>query len=223
MRIARSCIAASNRAPSSIPLRPSFHCSATRMEYCSIVSGCVVGTISTAIWLPRFSSKARSRASKLSCAERSSVPVRSVTRERSSGPAMSPRATATKGAEETNTASAASAAGFTKPSSADRRLPRFGRRVAEVHLGWDRELLLVLDREARPHRQAEQLRGQIGGEGAYRYVVALDRLDVALAGHRDAVLRPLELRLQVAEVRVGFELRIILRDGEQPRQCRGHL
>jgi len=42
--------------PSSIFLRPTFHWSATRIEYCSISSGLVVGSSSTAIWLPRRAS-----------------------------------------------------------------------------------------------------------------------------------------------------------------------
>ena len=35
-------------------------CSATRIPYCSISSGCVVGTTSTAIWLPLWASRAAS-------------------------------------------------------------------------------------------------------------------------------------------------------------------
>ena len=42
----------SSSTPSFTPLRPSFHCSATRSAYCSIVSGFTVGTISTANWAP---------------------------------------------------------------------------------------------------------------------------------------------------------------------------
>jgi len=49
MRSARSFFATMSRAPSSTFLRPSFHCSTTRNEYCSIGSGAVLGTISTAI------------------------------------------------------------------------------------------------------------------------------------------------------------------------------
>ena len=36
----------------STPRRPSFHASATRIAYCSMVSGSVVGTSRIAIWLP---------------------------------------------------------------------------------------------------------------------------------------------------------------------------
>jgi hypothetical protein len=41
-------LATTRIAPSSIFLRPIFQLSATRNEYCSMVSGAVVGTISTA-------------------------------------------------------------------------------------------------------------------------------------------------------------------------------
>jgi len=64
MRSRRSSFAINSKAPSSTPLRPRRHCSATRIPYCSIVSGAVVGTINTAIWLPlRFSNEASSRSS----------------------------------------------------------------------------------------------------------------------------------------------------------------
>ena len=41
-------------------MRPSFHWSTTRIEYCSISSGFVVGTISTASWVPLADSNAAS-------------------------------------------------------------------------------------------------------------------------------------------------------------------
>jgi len=43
-----SFLATSNIAPLSLPFWPIFQASATRSEYCSIGSGAVVGTISTA-------------------------------------------------------------------------------------------------------------------------------------------------------------------------------
>jgi len=46
-----------------MPSRPSFQPSATRIAYCSIASGCVVGTMRTATWLPLLRWKARSLAS----------------------------------------------------------------------------------------------------------------------------------------------------------------
>ena len=68
-------LATTRMAPSSIFLRPIFHASATRIEYCSIVSGCVVGTISTAIWLPFFASKSRKVRSSEAMSSLLSVPV----------------------------------------------------------------------------------------------------------------------------------------------------
>ena len=38
--------------PSAVPLRPIFHASATRIPYCSIASGAVDATVSTAICVP---------------------------------------------------------------------------------------------------------------------------------------------------------------------------
>ena len=49
--------------------------SATRMEYCSISSGCVVGTISTAIWLPLRASKSLILFASESISSLESVPV----------------------------------------------------------------------------------------------------------------------------------------------------
>src|SRR3546814_295005 len=89
MRTLRSLRATSMRMPSSTPLRPSFQALVTRIEYCSIVSGSVVGTISTAIWLPfAFSNAVSLSSSALRCVA-SSVLVRSVTRAASLGTATS--------------------------------------------------------------------------------------------------------------------------------------
>ena len=66
-------------------LRPSFQASATRSAYCSIASGSVVATISTAIWLPLACSNARSLASSAATWSGVSVPVRSVTGAFSAG------------------------------------------------------------------------------------------------------------------------------------------
>ena len=64
MRIRRSCCAMSRIAPSSTPLRPVFQASATRIEYCSISSGCVVGTMSTATWDPLRVCRSMRRATR---------------------------------------------------------------------------------------------------------------------------------------------------------------
>src|SRR6185503_19796127 len=53
MRSRRSFFAITRRSPSSTPLWPIFQASATRIEYCSISSGLVHGSISTASWLLR--------------------------------------------------------------------------------------------------------------------------------------------------------------------------
>src|ERR1700704_5153637 len=79
-------------APSSIFLRPTFHPSATRREYCSMVSGCVVGTISTATWLHFFASKSFRVWSSEAISLLLSVAVLSTTRPVSGGTATSANA-----------------------------------------------------------------------------------------------------------------------------------
>ena len=69
---------------------------------------------------------------------------------------------------------------------------------------------------------AEGHGGEVGRELARQGVVFLRRLDEALARHRDAVLGAFELRLQLAEILVGLELRIVLGHGEQAREGAGH-
>ncbi|MEY9282863.1 hypothetical protein ABIA03_004055 [Bradyrhizobium yuanmingense] len=56
-------------------MRPIFQASATRIENCSIVSGCVVATIRTAIWLPLRFSKSRSFCESVAMSLLESVPV----------------------------------------------------------------------------------------------------------------------------------------------------
>ena len=94
MRSLRSSLAITRIAPSSTFLRPIFQASATRIENCSIDSGAVVGTISTATWLPLRASKARSVASSAACSLWLSVMVRSTTRPLSGGTATSAEAMA---------------------------------------------------------------------------------------------------------------------------------
>src|SRR3954471_14156266 len=206
MRSARSSFATTRMAPSSTFLRPIFHCSPTRNAYCSTVSGAVVGTISTAIWLPfRASNERRSCSSEATCSG-FSVPVRSVTRPLSGGTASCAHAETAS----SNTTRARNAfTGF---------LERLLLFLAEIHLGRLGDLTLVLDREVCLRLVAERHRGQVRRELAHGDVVLLDRLDVAVARDRDAVLRALELRLQVAEIGVGLELRIVLRDHQQARK-----
>src|SRR6185369_5339031 len=206
MRSARSSFATTRIAPSSTFFRPIFHCSPTRNAYCSTVSGAVVGTIRTAIWLPLRASNERNSCSSEATCSGFSVPVRSVTRPLSGGTATSAQAEAAK-------------------SSRSRRrialtglLPVLLLFLAELDLGRRGDLALVLDGEIGLGLVAERHRGQVRGELTHRDVVLLDRLDVAVARDRDAVLRALELRLQIAEVGVRLELRIVFRDHQEPRK-----
>src|SRR5438309_1188593 len=202
--------------PSSTRARPIFQASATRIEYSSMVSGWVEGSISTAIWLPLPRSKSLKRESRSRSWDAESVPVRSVTCALSGGTTTSARA-------ETRPARRTPAA--TRPSQrlGMRGLP-LGRRagLAEIDRRRLRDGLFVFDAEARFHLVAEQHRREVDRELAYEHVVFLHRLDVAVARDRDAVLRAFELRLQVAEVRIGLELGIVLCDEQQPRQSARH-
>ena len=80
--------------------------------------------------------------------------------------------------------------------------------------------LLVVDREVGLDVHLEQHRRQVGRERTHGGVELLHRLDVAVARDGDAVLGAFELRLQVAEVLVGLEVRIVFGDDQQPRQRR---
>src|SRR5947209_5085419 len=111
-------------------------------------------------------------------------------------------------------------ASATRPSQRLRMrgLP-LGRRAgfAEIDRRRFRDGFFVFDAEARFDLVAEQHRREVDRELADEHVVFLYGLYVAVARDRDAVLGAFELRLQVAEIRVRLELRIILGDREQPR------
>src|SRR6185436_18122352 len=92
----RSSLATSSSTPSSTPLRPSFHASKTRTPYSTALSGFVVGTKRTAIWLPLRDSNSASVCSRAAACCAFSVPVRSVTRALSGGTATCASASATK-------------------------------------------------------------------------------------------------------------------------------
>ena len=152
------------------------------MEYCSIVSGLVVGTNKIATWLPFSASKAANRLSRAALSSDFKVPVRSVTRARSGGTATS--------AATSNPTSARSVA-KTQASSIFKvkidecllgRSRRRGRR-AEVDRGRTRDFPFVLDGEARLDLHADDPGGDVGREGADRDVILLDRRDVAIARH----------------------------------------
>src|SRR5262249_51895006 len=214
MRRWRSFLAMTSSAPSSTFLRPIFQASATRSENCSIASPSVVGTISTAIWLPlRFS---RSASVCVSCAisPLDSVPVWSTTRPVSWGTATSAMAGS---AQPNNKASRTARAAFIANRCLTRSLGGCRSR-AEIHLRCNGDFLLVGDREVGLLLVAEHHGRQIVREGADADIIVLHRLDVTVARHGDAVLGAFQLRHQVLEQRVRFELRIIFGDDQEPRQ-----
>src|SRR6478752_1547777 len=158
----RSFLPMTSSTPSSTPLRPSFHDSNTRTEYCSIVSGCDVGTRSTAIWAPLRFSNSSSVCSSAELCWAFSVPVRSVTRVLSGG--MS--AAAAKNG--TRSASSRRILLFRKPPACGGRFPPYqgGREAesllgAEIHCRRLRDRLLVLDRELRLRLVAEHHGSQV--------------------------------------------------------------
>src|SRR5690606_29828793 len=125
-----------------------------------------------------------------------SVPVWSVTR-------------ATGG---TATSAQASMPGSSSTAAVSRARIR-GCSTAEIDRRRLRNCLFILDGEARLDLHAEDHRRQIARKRAHGRVVALHRLDVAIARDGDAVLGAFKLRLEVAEQRVGFQLGIVLDDG----------
>src|SRR5579863_1532353 len=173
------------------------------MEYSSIASGCVVGTMSTASCAPLADSNAESFCSRAVCCPAVSVPVRSVTRALNFGSGC--RSCAPAGRAKPRTSGSASAA--QRPArGADRVIAslfgglarsrrRGGGRACrvEAHRRRRGDLLLVGDREVRLHLKIEHLGREIHRERAYRDVVLLYRLDVTVARHGDAVFGALEL------------------------------
>src|SRR5258708_25043815 len=227
MRILRSCLAMTKRPPSSTPCRPSFHSSVTRPANSSIASGPIEGTSRTATCEPFACSKPFSFASSAPRSRSVSVPVRSPTCAVNFGTGIGSAGVAANAAANANNDAAAPIT--RRPSARFMLLPRLFRRRgsalrwsrglgSEVDLGRPRDRLLVLDGEGGLFLVAEDHRGQVGRELAREDVVFLHRLDEAVARGGDAVLGPLELRLEVAEVCVALELRIVLRDHEQARQ-----
>src|SRR3954453_1688679 len=117
-----------------------------------------------------------------------SEPVWSTTRPVSGGTATSAAATLAQHIRSaTRTARAAVMA--IRPQSRS-----FRRRRIEIDLRRGRDFLLVLDREIRLVLVAERHCGQVGRESPDADIIVLDRLDVAVARHRDAVLGAFELR-----------------------------
>ena len=108
--------------------------------------------------------------------------------------------------------------GMTRRGGA-RRGSAVARRSRRVELDFGRlgKRALVLDRKLWLLLVPERHRGEIARERAHRDVVLLYRLDITIARNGDAILRAFELSLQVAKIRVGFKLRIILDDNQEAR------
>src|SRR5690606_39713721 len=224
MRRARSSLATTSSTPSSVFLRPSFHWSNTRVAYCSMVSGAVVGTIRTATWAPLRCSSAASRCSRAWRRAASSVPVVSVTRACKAGTAAGGAGWAPAGAPASRPSASnsrpASHMRTPRRGTACRLLGRLGSTciIAETNFRRPGNGRLVGDAEIGFRGIAEDLGGDHARELAHQHVVCLDRLHVATARHRNTVLGAFELHLQVAEQAIGLELRVVLGHRDQARQ-----
>ena len=95
------------------------------------------------------------------------------------------------------------------------------RLRTEIHFGRRRDCFFVFNRKLGLDRVAEHHRRQVRRELPRQDVVGLNGIREALSGDRDAVLSPLQLRLQFAEIRIGFELRIGFSHHQQARQRAG--
>ena len=83
---------------------------------------------------------------------------------------------------------------------------------------------LILDGEVGFRCEVEEiLRGQVGRKIPDAFVEFCDLIDVPFPGDGDAVLRAFELRLEIAEVAVGFQVRVLLNHDKEPRQGSGQL
>src|SRR3569623_1614204 len=205
--------------PSSTPLRPSFHSSATRMLYCSMASGAVLGISKTAIWLPVRSSYSRSTFSRALRCSGCSMPAMSLTCPFKGG-------TATNSCACANRHSSASMNAGRQRNCFIRRVPAYIADYmcclfTEIDGGRGRNAFLVFDRERGMHLVAEHLGRQVGRKAARERVVFLHALDVALACDRNPVFGAFELRLQIAEAGIRIQLRIVFRDRHQSRPRRG--
>jgi hypothetical protein len=84
------------------------------------------------------------------------------------------------------------------------RLPRFRRGFEE-----------------RFFSEPEHSRDQHGGKRFHRGVHLHDRVVVGLAGERNSIFRGGEFVLEGKEILIGFEVRVSLRDGQQPGKRAG--
>ena len=207
--------------------------STTRMEYCSISSGCVVGTISTAICAPLAASNAASfcsSAALLLGGERAGEigDARAELREWAAVPApqAQPCASAASCSQQQRQRKPASATGAARRCASLRlglSAGGAGGAVAGAAACWCRSstvgaveiccsfATVKFGFTWKPNIFAVRFTGN----GAHRDVVALHRLDVAVARHGDAILGAFDLRLQIAEVLIRLQLRVVLGDRKQ--------
>src|SRR5690348_2557832 len=219
-----SSLATTSSTPSSTCLRPIFHWSNTRVAYCSIVSGWVLGKISTTTCAPlRCSSAASSDSSCCVCCA-SSVFVRSVTRACSGGMATSAWQTPAHAKSANNSIaqpfalsvdsvrhfdSAATPLRSVRTESESKghfismRARRGRLRGVEPHGRRRRDRGLIGHAEVGLDLVAERLRGKVLRELADVGVVILHRLHIAVARDGNAVFGALQLRLQGLEHFVG--------------------
>src|SRR5258708_9918003 len=155
MRILWSSLATISSAPSSIFLRPIFQASATRIEYCSMVSGAVVGTISTATWLPFLASRDLRVCVSEAISSLESVPVWSTTRPERGGTATSAAAAT---AQHIPNARMQALAAFIA-ANLELLCGRGGCWI-EIHLRRGRDCLFVVVREVGLLLVSERHRGQ---------------------------------------------------------------
>src|SRR5215467_14157759 len=82
-----------------------------------------------------------------------------------------------------------------------------------------RRLLRTLARRKYRHRliaAKQRIRPDDAGERPQLGIIDPRRFDVVAPSDRDAILRPFKLRLKCKKVLIGFEIRIVLTDGNQP-------
>src|SRR5262245_26923083 len=94
-------------------------------------------------------------------------------------------------------------------------------RLASVELNLRRlrHRLFIRYGEVRFFFQMEnQLGRQVGRKVSNHLIVLGYTVDVAFAGDRNAIFRSFQLTLEIAEVLIGFQIRIVLRDGNEATQ-----
>lgn len=89
----------------------------------------------------------------------------------------------------------------------------------EVDRRYDLDCRLVFNLEVRLHLEAAKTAEDVRGERAQADVVLLDRLDVAVASNRDAVLGAFELDPEVTKALIGLQVRVSLGNDHETCEC----